>query len=233
MTTVQNKLFEMQDEGYLKFNSKLIPNISPDTMIGVRTPELRKFAKEAAKMPECAEFLETLPHEYYDENNLHGFIIEQIKDYDEVVAALNRFLPYVDNWATCDLISPKCFKKHIPELSEQIKIWLDSGKTYTIRFAVNMLIKYFLDDNFAEWQPRRLAEINTDEYYIKMVIAWYFATALAKQYDAVIEYFSESISNGQHRLDEWTHNKALQKAIESYRISDETKSYLRTLKIRG
>lgn len=223
---LQRRLFELQDLKYKEFQCKLMPTVNPEAVIGVRTPDLRKLAKDYSKTPEAIEFLKVLPHTYYEENNLHGFLIEMIKDYDAAVAAVDAFLPYIDNWATCDLISPKAFKKHLPELYEKIKAWLKSGKTYTVRFGIGMLMSFYLDKNFKPEMLELVASVRSEEYYINMMIAWYFATALAKQYDAALPYIQEQ------RLDKWTHNKAIQKAIESYRISDESKVYLRTLKAK-
>lgn len=222
----QHRLFELQDLKYKAFQCKLMPTVDPDTVIGVRTPVLRKLAKELSKLPEAAKFLAILPHTYYEENNLHGFLIETIKDYDASIAAVEAFLPYIDNWATCDLMSPKVFKKHLPELYEKIKVWLKSDQTYTVRFAIEMLMSFYLDDNFRPEMLELVVGVRSEEYYINMMIAWYFATALAKKYNATLPYFKE------HRLESWTHNKAVQKAIESYRISNEAKIYLRTLKIK-
>lgn len=224
--TVQARLFELQDAQYREFHCKLIPNVNPDTVIGVRTPELRKFAKAFSKEPEAAEFLQILPHKCYEENNLHGFLIEAMKDYNQVIHALDTFLLYVDNWATCDLMRPKVFGKHLPELREQIKIWMASGHTYTIRFGIEMLMTFFLDSQFQPEYLDWVAKVRSEEYYVNMMIAWFFATALAKQYDAALPYIQ------QHRLESWTHNKAIQKAIESYRITDEQKAYLRNLKVK-
>lgn len=220
---VRQKLFEMQDSDYRDFHSRLMPTVDKDFIIGVRTPELRKFAKNFSKSSFSSEFLETLPHKYYEENNLHAFMIEQISDYNKCIAELNRFLPYVDNWATCDMMRPKVFKKHLPELLEQIKIWLKSDDVYTLRFGVEMLMCHYLDGNFSEEYPHWVSEIRNDEYYVRMMVAWYFATALAKQYDAVIPYLEKK------KLDSDTHKKAVRKALESYRISDDKKAYLRTL----
>lgn len=223
---VQELLFSMQDLGYKAFHAKLIPNIKEDVIIGVRTPELRKYAKEFAKTDEAKEFVNRLPHKYYEENNLHGFIIEQIKDFDECIAEVERFLPYVDNWATCDLMSPKVFRKNLPKLLDRIKVWIQLNDTYTVRFAIEMLMKYFLDDEYDVKYPRMVAKVKSDEYYVNMMIAWYFATALAKQYDSILSFIENQ------KLETWTHNKAIQKAIESRRISQEQKDYLRTLKIK-
>jgi len=223
---IQRWLFELQDLGYKEFSSKLMPTVNPETVIGVRTPELRKLAKEYSKTPEAMAFLKILPHTYYEENNLHGFLIETIKDYDTAIAAVDTFLPFIDNWATCDLMSPKVFKQHLPELYEKIKVWLKSDRTYTVRFGIGMLMSFYLDEQFRPDMLELVAGIRSEEYYINMMIAWYFATALAKQYDAALPYIQNQ------RLEKWTHNKAIQKAIESYRISDESKAYLRTLKVK-
>jgi 3-methyladenine DNA glycosylase AlkD len=220
------KLFELQDITYKEFHQKLIPNINPETIIGVRTPELRKLAKELSKSPEAAEYLNMLPHKYYEENNLHGFLIEAIKDYGACITAVEAFLPYVDNWATCDLMSPKVFRKHLPELHEKIKVWLTSDLTYTVRFGIGMLMRFYLDDKFQPEMLELVAAVRSEEYYVNMMIAWCFATALAKKYDAALPFVEE------HRLEKWTHNKTIQKAIESYRIDDEAKDYLRILKVK-
>lgn len=221
---VRSRLFAMQDQEYRVFHCRLMPTIDPETVIGVRTPELRKFAKEFAKTPEAAEFLQALPHRYYEENNLHGFLIKGMKDYGQVISALHAFLPYVDNWATCDLMRPKVFKKHLPELLGQIRLWVSSDHTYTIRFGLEMLMTFYLDDSFRPEYLDLAASVRSGEYYVNMMVAWYFATALAKQYDAALPYIE------QHRLDSWTHNKAIQKAIESFRVTEEQKAYLRGLK---
>lgn len=224
MQTITAQLFALQDPEYKQFHSKLMPTISPEVIIGVRTPKLRKLARQIAKSTEVERFIEQLPHHYYEENNLHGFLIEDIKDFDECIQALNDFLPYVDNWATCDMMAPKVLKKDLPKLYEWIKVWIASGETYTIRFGVNMLMKYFLEDVFSPEYPELVASVRSEQYYVKMVVAWYFATALAKQYDAVLPYLTE------HKLDVWTHNKTIQKAVESYRITPEQKAYLKTLR---
>lgn len=224
--TIQARLFSLQDIKYRDFQCRLMPSVAPETVIGVRTPELRRLAKEFSKTPGSAEFLKALPHSYYEENNLHGFLIETIKDYGKAMEALEAFLPYIDNWATCDMISPKLFKKHPEELYEKIKLWLKSKHTYTVRFGIGMLMSFFLDDSFEPQMPLLVADVKSHEYYVNMMIAWYFATALAKQYDAVLPVLQ------QQRLDEWTHNKAISKALESFRIQSAQKAYLRTLKIR-
>lgn len=224
--TIEQRLLALQDLKYRDFQRKLIPTVDPDTVIGVRTPQLRALAKELAGTAEAAEYIKRLPHRYYDENNLHGFLIEKIRDYDAAVAAVEAFLPYVDNWATCDLMSPKVFKRHLPELLERIRAWLGSGEVYTVRFGIGMLMSFYLDDAFSPEYPELVAGVRSEEYYVNMMIAWYFATALAKQWDAALPYIV------QRRLDRWTHNKAIQKALESYRITDAQKAYLRTLKIK-
>lgn len=223
---VQNRLFELQDPEYKAFHCKLMPTVSPDAVIGVRTPQLRSLAKELSKQPDMAQFLKILPHRFYEENNLHGFLIESIKSYDDTIAALEEFLPYVDNWATCDLMSPKVFKKHLPELKQEIKRWVSSQHTYTIRFGIGMLMSHYLDENFSPEYPELVAAVKSEEYYVNMMIAWYFATALAKQYNQVLPYIEN------RRLDRWTHNKTIQKAVESLRITEEQKIYLKSLKIK-
>lgn len=226
MKTITEKLLELQDLKYKQFHGKLIPTITPEVIIGVRTPELRKLTRQLAGTPEAEAFLKELPHHYYEENNLHGFLIETMKEFDVCIAALNDFLPYVDNWATCDMMAPKVLKKDLPKLYEWVKVWIASGDTYTIRFGVNMLMKYYLEEAFSLEYPELVASITSKEYYVKMVMAWYFATALAKQYDAILPYIEEM------RLDVWTHNKTIQKAVESYRITPEQKAYLKTLKCK-
>lgn len=224
--TVQSRLFALQDLKYRDFQCKLMPTVNPNTVIGVRTPELRKLAHVFSREPEAANFLQNLPHKYYEENNLHGLLIEGMKDYDQVIAALDTFLPYVDNWATCDLMRPKIFRKHLPELREQIKQWMAFDHVYTIRFGIEMLMTFFLDDQFQPEYLDWVARVRSEEYYVNMMIAWYFATALAKQYDAALPYLRA------HRLEPWTHNKTIQKAIESYRITGEQKACLRSLRVK-
>ena len=202
-----------------------MPGIDIERIIGIRTPQLRKLAKDFAKDAEIDDFLSSLPHKYYDENNLHGFIIAEMKDYDRTIAEIDRLLPYIDNWATCDLIRPKSFCKNHDKLIKDIRRWMKSSKTYTIRFGIEMLMTHFLDDDFCPEYLEWVASITNDEYYVKMMVAWYFATALAKQYDATLPIIE------QKRLASWTHNKTIQKAIESYRITDEQKEYLKGLKI--
>lgn len=221
---IQKELFKNQDEKYRDFQSKLLPSVNSQSVIGVRTPILRTFAKKLYKETDYFDFLNDLPHKYFDENQLHAFLISEIKDYEVCVEELNKFLPFVDNWATCDQMSPKIFKNHKKELSEQINVWISSEKTYTLRFAVGMLMQHFSDTDFDLKYPRMISAIQSDEYYVKMMIAWYFATALAKQYDSIIPFLENQV------LDKWTHNKTIQKCSESYRITDEQKKYLCTLK---
>ena len=226
MREITEKLFEMQDIQYRDFHARLVPTVSSDKIIGVRTPVLRGFAKELFKTELAEKFLEELPHKYYEENNLHAFLIEQIKDYDTCIEKLNRFLPFIDNWATCDSLRPKIFKKNTAVLTGEIRQWLRSEKTYTVRFGIEMLMTFYLDDNFSEEYPAMVCAVKSDEYYINMMQAWYFATALAKRYDEILPYIQ------QCRLEKQTHNKAIQKAIESFRITDEQKRYLKSLKIK-
>lgn len=223
---LEEKLFSMQDLEYKKFHSRLMPTVNPETIIGIRTPQLRKFAKEFEKLPQAEIFLSSLPHKYYEENNLHAFIIESVKDYDRALFETNRFLPYIDNWATCDMFLPKVFKNHTEILFSQIIKWIESGETYTVRYAEGLLMKLYLDDKFKQEQAEIVAAIKSDEYYVNMMTAWYFATALAKQYDVAILYLKN------RKLDKWVHNKTIQKAVESNRILKEKKEYLKTLKIR-
>ncbi len=223
---VREKLFDLQDLQYKEFHSKLMPTVDSDLVIGVRTPALRNFAKDFSKTEMAEEFLSTLPHKYYEENNLHAFMISLMKDFDKAVEKLNDFLPYVDNWATCDMMRPVVFKNHKAELLVEIEKWLKSEKPYTVRFGIEMLMVHFLDDDFDVLYPQKVAEIRSDEYYVKMMIAWYFATALAYRYVEIIPFLENKI------LDPWTHNKAIQKAVESYRITGEKKEYLKKLKIK-
>ena len=219
-----NNLNSLSDSKYRDFQIKLIPGTTSDHMIGVRTPDLRSYAKELSKRDDISDFLNNLPHEFFDENQLHAFVISLMKDYDKCMCEVERFLPYVDNWATCDQMSPKIFKKNKEKLLEKIRDWMASDKTYTIRFGIKMLMEHFLDDDFDLQYPDMVASVRSEEYYVNMMIAWYFATALAKQYDSILPYIEEKC------LDTWTHNKAIQKSIESYRITDDQKSYLRSLK---
>ena len=221
---ILQRLFALQDLQYRDFQAKLMPTVDKSTIIGVRTPELRKLAREFAKREDIGAFLDVLPHAYYDENNLHGFLLCEDKDFDRVIKRLDTFLPYIDNWATCDLTSPKVFKKHRAELLPHIRRWLASSKVYTVRFGIEMLLSHYLDEEFESEYLDWVAALRSEEYYVNMMIAWYFATALAKQYDVALPYLLEQ------RLAPWTHNKTIQKAIESYRITDEQKAYLRTIK---
>ena len=223
---IRERLLALRDVKYRDFQIKLIPGKTAEDSIGVRTPELRKLAKEFAKRDDIGDFLNDLPHKFFDEDQIHAFIISEIKDYKTCMAEVCRFLPYVDNWATCDQMSPKVFKKHREALAIQADKWLDSPDTYTIRFGIKMLMEHFLDGDFDTKYPERISGLRSAEYYVNMMIAWYFATALAKQWDAIVPYIENK------RLDIWTHNKAIQKAIESYRITPEQKAYLRTLKIK-
>ncbi len=225
MTEIQKQLLDLRDEKYREFNSALIPNIDRDTVIGVRTPALRKLAKEMIKSGGAEEFISTLPHRYFEENQLHAFIIAEEKDFRKCLERVKAFLPFINNWATCDQLSPKCFYKNAGALLPDILKWLGSRRTYETRFGIVCLMRYFLDEKFDSKQSERIAEIRSDEYYIKMAVAWYFSTALAKQYDKVFPFLAEN------RLDIWTHNKAIQKATESYRISDEQKDILKRMKV--
>ena len=221
---IQKELFSLQDKEYMKFSSKLTPNVPEDTIIGVRIPEIRKLAKKLVRNNEYEDFLKELPHKYYDENLLHGAIISENKDFENCIELLDSFLPFVDNWAVCDTISPKIFKKHKKELIEKIKEWSQSDKTYTCRFGVEMLMTHFLDEDFKKEYLEMVANIHSEEYYVKMVIAWFFATALAKQWDYAVIYLENN------RLDVWVHNKTIQKARESLRILEDKKGYLKRLK---
>lgn len=223
---VQAELFEMQDLTYRDFHAKLMPTIDKETVIGVRTPMLRAYAKKFGKTADAVTFLEVLPHKYYEENNLHGLLIEQIKDYPACIAAIERFLPYVDNWATCDMIALRTMKKHLDVFIQEVYRWMASDHPYIVRFGIGMLMRYYLDEQFKPEYPEKVAKIKSDEYYVNMMRAWYFATALAKQYDQILPYLEEK------KLDTWTHNKTIQKAVESYRITPEQKRYLRTLRIK-
>lgn len=226
MTTKQlrEQLYSLKDEQYKSFQSKLIPSINPDTMIGVRTPQLKKIATAMVKEAKYQEFLQELPHAYFEENQIHGFIIAQIKDWKECVKEVNYFLPYVDNWATCDQLNPIIFKAYRSELLPEIFGWLKAKEEYTVRFGIKMLMDHFLEEDFSISYPTMVSRVVREEYYIRMMVAWYFATALAKQYHLILPFFTEK------RLEVWVHNKALQKAVESQRISGKKKEYLKTLK---
>ena len=225
MTYIQKRLFELQDKEYAKFQSKLVPTIDEKTIIGVRTPMIRQLAKEIRGTNEAAEFISCLPHKYYDENILHSVLLCDIKDIDECIKAVDGFLPYINNWAVCDILSPKVFKRHTDLILDKIKIWTKSKEAYTCRFGIKMLMSLFLDDKFKGEYLEIPAQIKSEEYYVNMMTAWFFATALAKQWDETIKYFRSPV------LDKWVHNKSIQKAIESYRITPEQKQYLKTLRL--
>ena len=224
MTPLQEKLFELRDEKYATFQSKLTPGVDPELFIGVRVPVLRKFAKNFIKKPECKEFLEELPHKYYDENMLHGLLISETKDFEEIIIQLDKFLPFVDNWAVCDIMSPKALSKNKEKLLENIERWIKSERVYTCRFGIEMLMTFYLDEEFRPEYLELPVGVKSDEYYVKMMVAWFFATALAKQWKATIPYLENNL------LGDWVHNKTIQKARESYRITAEQKEYLKSLK---
>ena len=221
---LEEQLFEMQDLKYRDFHSKLLPGIDKETLIGIRTPMLRKFSREFAKTPEAEEFLQILPHRYYEENNMHMMIVTGIKDYETCLAEVKKFLPYINNWATCDLPAPKCFEEYREELLPVIREWLLTTDTYTIRYGIGLLMRLYLDDMYRPEYADLVARVRSEEYYVNMMIAWYFATALAKQWDAAVPYIE------QHRLDRWVHQKTIQKAVESFRITPEQKVYLKSLR---
>lgn len=224
MEQIVQQLFELQDNAYADFQAKLTPGIPRESIIGVRLPLLRKMGKKLAGTREARLFLQELPHTYYDENLLHGLLISEEKNYDLCIEELEAFLPYVDNWAVCDTMSPKVFRKKKEELMKSIRKWTGASHVYTCRFGMGMLMRHFLDEDFRQEALEIPAKIRSDEYYINMMTAWLFATALAKQWDAAIGYLTEE------RLDVWTHNKTIQKARESFRITPEQKEYLKTLK---
>jgi hypothetical protein len=219
--SVYEMLLEAKDDKYRDFQVKLVPNISPDTIIGVRTPDMRKIAKEVFNSPEKDEFLKELPHKYYEENLVHFFIIAMIKDFDECIEKVEEFLPYVDCWPVSDQATPKSFKKNHAKLLPYIKNWIASDHVYTARFGIRMLMNEFLDDDFKDEYLELVASKEGDDYYLKMMVAWYFATALAKKYDESVKYIEE------RKLSDWIHKKAIQKAVESYRVTDEHKEYLK------
>lgn len=223
---ITQKLFEMQDIKYRDFASKLIPNISPDNMIGVRLPNLRALAKELYKTGEYSHFINSLPHTYLEEYHLHSFIASSIKDIDICINEIDKLLPYIDNWSVCDSLRPKCFARNKEKALEFIKKCLASERAYTQRFAIEMLMVHFLDEDFNAEYLNIVSKIEGDDYYLKMMVAWYFATALAKQYGATLPFIENRLIK-----DKWTHNKAIQKALESYRVSEDKKAYLKTLKI--
>jgi 3-methyladenine DNA glycosylase AlkD len=220
-----SELFRKQDAAYAALQIKILPTVDPDRIIGVRTPDLRSFAKTLFSDKGTDSFLACLPHRYFDEDQLHAFIISLEKDFEKCISDVKRFLPYIDNWATCDQLSPKAFKKEPEKLLPYIRTWVRSDHTYTVRFAIGMLMQHFLDARFSTDYADMVAGIRSEEYYINMMIAWYFATGLAKQYDRMLPYLEN------RKLGAWTHNKTIQKSIESYRISDRQKQYLRSLRI--
>jgi 3-methyladenine DNA glycosylase AlkD len=224
-TDIETELMNLRDEKYASFQQNLTPTHGREHFIGVRTPELKKLAKEFGKRADVTEFLEALPHRYFEEDQLHAFIISGEKDFGRCIELTEKFLPYVDNWATCDQFSPKVFAKHLEELLPLVNKWLASGHTYTVRFAIGVLMRYFLGEHFRTEYAEKVAAVSSEEYYINMMRAWYFATALAKNYDEVLPFIENK------RLDKWTHNKSIQKASESFRVTDEQKQYLRGLKI--
>ena len=225
MTDIQQRLFALRDEKYQKFTAGLIPSLPGELIIGVRAPALRALAKELKGSPEAGDFMKALPHEYYEEDNLHAALIGHIRDFDACLQALEDFLPFVDNWSTCDALRPKALAKNKARLMERVLLWLRSGRTYTVRFAIGMLMSHFLDGDFREDYLALAASVHSEEYYIRMMQAWYFATALAKQYESALVYIEG------RKLDAWVHNKSIQKARESFRVSLEHKEYLKTLKI--
>lgn len=224
MDYIYDELIALSDNEYKKFHSALMPTVEKESILGIRVPNLRKYAKQLFKVGGYEPFLEKLPHKYYEENNLHAFLIEQIKDFDEAIKKTEEFLPYIDNWATCDMFTPIVFKKNKKKLLPFIKKWLKSDKTYTVRYGVKLLMALYLDEDFNEEHMELLCSIKTEEYYINMAIAWYFATALAKQEKSALKYIENN------RLGVWVHNKSIQKAIESKRISPEMKKHLKKQK---
>ncbi len=225
MKNILEDLFSFEDKEYKEFNSKLIPTVAKENVIGIRIPVLRAYEKSIRNTNEAAEFLSSLPHKYTEEYNLHALLLENITSYDDTIKALNEFLPFVDNWATCDIMSIKIFKKHLDILPHQLDLWLLSDHTYTVRFAIKAYMTYYLDDNFNISYMTKISKLRSNEYYVNMMLAWYFATALAKQYDTAIKFLENK------ELSKWVHNKTIQKAIESYRITNEQKEYLKTLRI--
>ena len=221
---IREELFKLQDLNYREFHSKLMPTIAKDNIIGVRVTEVRKIAKKYANTHQGEEFIKKLPHKYYDENMLHGLLLSEIEDYDLCLKEVNRFLPYVDNWAVCDIMSPKVFKKHKDDLINQIIRWSKSQNIYECRFGIEMLMSHYLDSDFKKEYLEIVASVHSEEYYVNMMIAWFFATALAKKWNDAIKYIENK------RLDKWVLNKTIQKARESYRITKEQKEYLKTLK---
>lgn len=224
---IRKELKKLQDKGYREMQVTIIPTLEADSIIGVRTPALRQLAKELAKREDISVFLSDLPHKFFEENQLHAFILSGMKDAESCIRLVDEFLPYVDNWATCDQMSPKVFKKHKQLLLEYVDKWIRSVHTYVKRFAIGMLMEHFLDEDFKTSYLTKVSKIRSEEYYVNMMIAWYFATALAKQYEDTLPFIEKQ------KLDKWTHNKSIQKAVESYRITPEQKEYLKTLKRRA
>lgn len=224
MTDVRQRLFALREEPFAAFQRRLIPTVAPERILGVRTPAIRALARALDGTPAAAAFLCALPHETFEENQLHAFLIERIRPFDQALAAVEAFLPFVDNWATCDQLVPGVFKKAPGELLEPAGRWMDSQHVYTVRYGIGVLMRYFLGERFEPTQAERVAALRSSEYYVRMMQAWYVATALDRQYDAVLPLLLEQ------RLAPWTHNKAIQKAIESRRIPEERKAYLRTLR---
>ena len=223
---ITEKLLAMREEDYAAFSAKLIPNKDPACVLGVRLPALRALAKELRGTPEAEAFLKELPHRYLEEDHLHSFLLAGMRNFEECIAALELFLPFVDNWATCDSLRPACFKKHKGELLEKIQVWLKSDRLYTVRFAIGMLMCHYLDDAFCPEYLQWVKAIESEEYYLNMMCAWYFATALAKQYESTLPLIEA------RELDKFTHNKSIQKACESFRVSEEHKAHLRQFKIK-
>ena len=227
---IKDYLLKNQDLQYKQFHSSLMPTINSEVVIGIKVPILRNYTKELLKKYDIQSFIpffKDLPHQYYEENNIHAFLIEKINNYDECLFQLEQFLPYIDNWATCDMLNPKVFSKNKDKLLKKINEWIKSSHTYTIRFGIGMLMRYFLDKDFNSSYLELVYSIKSEEYYVNMMKAWFFATALTKQYDATLPVFQNK------KLDIWTHNKAIQKAIESFRVPAEHKQYLKTLKIKN
>lgn len=223
---IRAELFSLKDEKYADFHAGLIPTAERKSIIGVRLPNLRKLARNIVKDGDYAEFLQDLPHQYLDENTLHALIISAFTDYAQAITYTEKFLPYIDNWATCDAFGPQVFKKYPEEVYAKIKIWLKSSHTYTVRFGIVTLMSNFFDREFQPEMLELLAEVNSEEYYINMALAWCWCEALIKQYDEAIGYITE------HKLSKWVHNKTLQKARESYRFTPEQKNYFESLKIK-
>ena len=224
MEEIVNKLIALRDSNYKTFQGSLIPSVDEGDVLGVRTPDLRAYAKEIKNSQMAEEFKNELPHKYFEENQLHAFLIASIKDFDKCIEEIERFLPYIDNWATCDQMNPSALKKNPDELLKYVKKWIKDDKTYTVRFAIKTLMNFYLDDLFDVKYLDMVAAVKNEEYYVQMMVAWYFATALAKQYDETVKYIED------HRLSDWTHKKTIQKARESFRVTDENKNYLKTLK---